>query len=101
MPIHLGGFSWEAVSSQMKGTTVSARSVSLTSAEKSALWYAATVAAVSFLPVGFPTLRSSFQVCTYKPLPAALVYLPELGIKLFEQISTFLMRDAAFSRTVL
>lgn len=89
MPSHFVGFSWQTDSSQMKGTTVSASSVSLTSAEKSALSYAATVGAVSFLPVGFPTLRSCFQVLAYKPLPATLFYLPELGIKLFEHYFHF------------
>lgn len=68
----------------MKGKTLSARLVSLTSVEKSVSSCVETRGAVSFLPVGFPTLRSCFQVFACRSQPATLFSLPELGIKLLE-----------------
>lgn len=59
---------------------------------------------VSFLPVGFPTLRSCFQVYALIDRswsqPATLFSLPDLAIKLLEHNSTFLTGDAAFNLTI-
>lgn len=92
-------FNNKVLNSQMKGTTVSARYVSLTSREISP--FMCSKNAVSFLCVGFPTLRSCFQAFTGNPLPANLSYLPNTGISCWNTTSISLTRDAAFSHTIL